>query len=195
MNALSDIHANPAAFAAELRRQITARAEAERLGHAAPTIEQIGRGVTAPAHDGRTAREHWTRVTRLIALHESGAIPREVYEAATRWRDDWDTGVEGVRMDGVGGGGYSGLADHQLDVLDRLRDARKIIGEAAHLLVKLCVAEDMAWHRIAAQIGVATGEAARNRVRLALVMLCTRTGYGASGRAVVGVSRIKSEVV
>lgn len=195
MNALSDIHANPAAFAAELRRQLTARAEAERLGHAAPTIEQIGRGVTTPAHDGRTAREHWTRITRLMALHESGAIPREVYEAATRWRDDWDIGVEGAHAQGSGGGGYSGLADHQLDALDRLREARAAIGTAAERLVVLCVADDTAWHRIAAKIGVATGEAARNRVRLALVMLCTRTGYGASGRAVVGVSRIKSEVV
>ena len=200
MNALSDIHTHPAAFAAELRRQLTARAEAERLGRAAPTIEQIGRGMTGPQHDGATSREHWTRLTRLAALLEAGAIPREVYDAATRWRDDWDTGVEGARAQGSGGGGYSGLADHQLDALDRLRAARVAIGDAAVRLVVLCVVDDMAWHRIAGLLGLAEvlGDrskvrieaAARDRVRLALALLCTRTGYG--GSAVGGASRIRS---
>ena len=190
MNALSDVHTHPAAFAAELRRQLTARAEAERLGRAAPTIEQIGQGMTGPQHDGATSREHWTRLTRLAALLEAGAIPREVYDAATRWRDDWDTGVEGARAQGSGGGGYSGLADHQLDALDRLRAARVAIGDAAVRLVVLCVVDDAPWHRIAGLIGVATKETARDRVRVALALLCSRTGYG--GSAVGGASRIRS---
>jgi hypothetical protein len=122
--------------------------------------------VAAPQVDARAFRQGWRVATRLDALVVEGAIEPWDYEAAQKFRRDWDAAI-GQRapslmtLRGAGGAGRDGGAIDRLGAATRLRRIADELGRFEFRLLEQCVVLDQSWALTGRQHQVADTTARR----------------------------------
>lgn len=139
------------------------RIAAYSTGPISPTPEMCRRHrVEKPQVDGKMRREAYQVVPRVYRMmnpvlqdRSSGPeITVEEYEAALRWRDDYELS-EGARIHGTlrlgrvdGGRSNDGITATQIGAMARIRAVRNEIGPAYHALLLWSVVLDNPWLQI-----------------------------------------------
>jgi len=148
---------------------------------AAPTASyrQHVEEIDPPQIDATSFRMGWRRRTRLDRLLADGRISAEVWQAATEYREAWesvlaDGGVDlaAVRVSGGAHDGHDRML-RLLVTLCRLRRVETAIGTLAAQLVSRCAVEDQSWAATARLVTIARNpETVRDWTVEALGLLC-----------------------
>jgi hypothetical protein len=134
--------------------------------------------VAPPRVDRRAFRQGWQVHTRLMQLRDDGAIDEAAYQAAIRFRADWDAAFgRGRSAPLLALPGSGSMTEHdrmfrRLAVLDRLTAAAAHVGPFFAKLLQQCVVEDRTWAWIARTHGV-SDKTARKWTIAALGRLAT----------------------
>jgi len=143
-----------------------------------PTAESLRhRAAVVPPHvDGTHKRPYWTAQTRIGHLHAQGQLEDTSYEAACRFRTDFEregrmnTAVY-TRVVSFGTSGAGTLpTEDQVEASARLDECRALLAEPERWLLRKVLIEDASWRSLAKTLGVTT-TTVKERVRIAVKKL------------------------
>ena len=132
-------------------------------GSIGPTPDLAQHHDLSPPNHHAPKGQPWVIRTRVDALHHARHISDADVVSCRRWRRDWDVGIEGVSAGGLhvrvdGDEGRCAL-DNRVDALSRWRASKDALGEAATLLLEMCLVMDASWVAIGARANVSKDRA------------------------------------